>query len=58
MLTLSPDIASATIIKGIETRAWRVLIGSDARKVALIQRLFPVRYWNVIRRGAPAEEAV
>jgi short-subunit dehydrogenase len=58
MLTLSPDIAAATIIDGIETRAWRVLIGSDAKKVALIQRLFPVRYWNVIRRGAPAEEAV
>jgi short-subunit dehydrogenase len=58
MLTLSPDIAAATIIDGIETRAWRVLIGSDARKVALLQRLFPVRYWNIIRRGAPAEEAV
>ena len=58
MLTLSPDIAAATIIDGIETRAWRVLIGSDAKKVALIQRLFPVRYWNVIRRGAPAEEAI
>jgi len=58
MLTLSPDIAAATIIDGIETRAWRVLIGSDAKRVALLQRLFPVRYWNIIRRGAPAEEAV
>jgi short-subunit dehydrogenase len=56
MLTLSPDIAAATIIDGIETRAWRVLIGSDAKRVALIQRLFPVRYWNIIRRGAPAED--
>ena len=58
MLTLSPDIAAATIIDGIETRAWRVLIGSDAKKIALLQRLFPVKYWNIIRRGAPAEEAV
>jgi short-subunit dehydrogenase len=56
MLTLSPDIAAATIIDGIETRAWRVLIGSDAKRVALLQRLFPVRYWNIIRRAAPAEE--
>jgi len=55
MLTLSPDIAAATIIDGIETRAWRVLIGSDAKKIALLQRLFPVRYWKIIRRGAPAE---
>ena len=58
MLTLSPDTAAATIIDGIETRAWRVLIGSDAKRVALLQRLFPVKYWNIIRRGAPAEEAV
>jgi short-subunit dehydrogenase len=58
MLTLSPDIAAATIIEGIETRAWRVLIGSDAKKIALLQRLFPVRYWNIIRRGVPAEEPV
>jgi short-subunit dehydrogenase len=56
MLTLSPDTAAATIIDGIETRAWRVLIGSDAKRVALLQRLFPVRYWNIIRRGAPAED--
>jgi short-subunit dehydrogenase len=58
VLTLSPDIAAATIIDGIETRAWRVLIGSDAKKIALLQRLFPVRYWKIIRRGIPAEEAV
>jgi hypothetical protein len=35
-----------------------VLIGSDAKKIALLQRLFPVRYWNIIRRGAPAEEVL
>jgi short-subunit dehydrogenase len=56
MLTLSPDIAAATIIEGIETRAPRVLIGSDAKRITLIQRLFPVRYWNIIRRAAPAEQ--
>jgi short-subunit dehydrogenase len=57
VLRLSPDIAAATIIDGIETRAWRVLIGSDAKKVALLQRLFPVRYWKIIRRGVPAEKS-
>jgi len=56
MLTLSPDVAAATIIDGIKRRAPRVLIGSDARRIALLQRLFPVRYWNIIRRAAPAEE--
>jgi short-subunit dehydrogenase len=56
MLTLNPDIAAATIIDGIERRADRVLIGSDAKRVALIQRLFPVRYWRIIRRAAPAPQ--
>ena len=55
LLTLSPDVAADTIIKGIETRAPRVLIGGDARRIALIQRLFPVRYWNIMRRPAPPE---
>jgi short-subunit dehydrogenase len=58
MLTLSPDIAADTIIAGIEKRAPRVLIGSDAKRIALIQRLFPVRYWNIMRRALPPESAI
>jgi short-subunit dehydrogenase len=50
LLTLSPADAAAAIIRGIETRAPRVVIGKDARNAALIQRLMPAGYWNMIVR--------
>lgn len=45
LLRLSPDIAAAQIVRAIETRAPRLLIGKDAKQMELIQRLFPVGYW-------------
>ena len=50
LLRLSPDKAAAQIMRGIETRAWRVIVGNDAKMVALIQRLAPVRYWPILAR--------
>jgi short-subunit dehydrogenase len=51
LLTLRPETAAAAILRGIETRAPRVVIGSDARRAVLIQRLMPVRYWSLIARA-------
>jgi short-subunit dehydrogenase len=50
LLTLAPAKAAAAIIRGIEARAPRIVIGKDARNAALIQRLMPVGYWNTIVR--------
>ncbi len=50
LLRLSPDDAAAQIAAGIERRAKRVIVGSDAKQAALIQRLFPVGYWGLIAR--------
>ncbi|MCJ2133777.1 SDR family NAD(P)-dependent oxidoreductase [Methylobacterium sp. J-026] len=50
LLTLDPATAAAAIIRGIETRAPRIVIGKDARNAALIQRLMPVGYWKTIVR--------
>lgn len=50
LLTLPPADAAAAIIRGIEARAPRIVIGKDARNAALIQRLMPVGYWNTIVR--------
>jgi len=52
MLTLSPDIAAARILSGIEKRAPRVLIGKDAKGAEAIQRLFPVTYFSILRKAA------
>lgn len=51
LLTLRPETAAAAILRGIEARAPRIVIGADARRALLIQRLLPVRYWSLIRRA-------
>ncbi len=50
-LRLSPEAAAARILRGIERREPRVLVGSDAVAAAWLQRLFPVSYWKWAARG-------
>jgi short-subunit dehydrogenase len=50
LLRLPPEIAGETIVRGIERRETRVLIGSDAKTISLIARLLPVSYWKVLLR--------
>jgi short-subunit dehydrogenase len=49
-LTMPPEIAGETIVRGVENRKPRVLVGSDAKFAALVERLMPVTYWNRIGR--------
>ena len=51
VLTLAPEDAAARILRGICAREPRVLVGDDARRAALVQRLFPVRYWALVARN-------
>jgi NAD(P)-dependent dehydrogenase (short-subunit alcohol dehydrogenase family) len=44
----TPDEAAETIIRGMERRQHRVLIGPDARFIDWMVRLFPVSYWKRI----------
>ncbi|HMQ04035.1 MAG TPA: SDR family oxidoreductase [Pyrinomonadaceae bacterium] len=46
------ETAADTIIDGIKKKDPRILIGSDAKQISLISRLFPVRYLSVIERLA------
>ncbi len=50
LLRLPPQIAGETIVRGIERRQARVLVGSDARAISMISRLFPVSYWKLLAR--------
>lgn len=52
-LKLPPEVAGETIVKAIERRKPRVLVGSDARAVALIERVAPVSYWKLLGRLIP-----
>ena len=50
LLRLPPEIAGETIVRGIERRQSRILVGSDAKAISLIARLWPVKYWKVLAR--------
>lgn len=52
LLRLPPEIAGETIVRGIEQRQPRVLIGSDARMISLVARLLPGSYWKLLARRA------
>ena len=49
-LQLKPEAAAAEIGRGIERRSPRIIVGTDARRAALIQRLMPTGYWALIQR--------
>jgi len=46
----SPRDAALRIIKGIEKNEPRILIGSDARFMDILQRFRPASYWKVIAK--------
>jgi short-subunit dehydrogenase len=54
LLRLPPEIAGEIIVRAVERRQPRVLVGSDAKAISLIARLMPVSYWKFIvsRMGA------
>ena len=51
LLVLPPEVAAARMLQAIERREPRVLVGNDAKQGALMQRLFPVRYWSLMARA-------
>ncbi|HEV7700376.1 MAG TPA: SDR family oxidoreductase [Pyrinomonadaceae bacterium] len=57
LLRLPPEVAGETIVQGIENRRDRILVGSDAKAMSLIARLFPVSYWKVLTWKGPLRKA-
>jgi len=47
----TPDQAAERILRGVEKKEPRILIGSDARVIDVMQRLKPASYWNLMARG-------
>ena len=46
----SPEDAAARILRGVERREPRILIGLDARQIDIMQRLRPATYWKLLSR--------
>jgi NAD(P)-dependent dehydrogenase (short-subunit alcohol dehydrogenase family) len=51
-LTMPPEVAGEIIVHGVENRKPRILVGSDAKYAALVERLMPVTYWKWLGRRA------
>ena len=60
VLTMPPAQAGEIIVKAVERNAARVLVGRDAKMMALLERLAPVSYWNILgsllHRSADADK--
>lgn len=50
-LRMPPDEAGEIIVRGIARDRPRVLVGNDAKVSALVGRLAPVGYWNILKRS-------
>jgi len=53
LLRMPAELAGEIIIKGIECRKPRVLVGTDAKIASFIERLAPVSYWKVLEQLKP-----
>ena len=50
LLRLPPELAGEIIVRGIERRKARILVGTDAKTISVIARLLPVSYWKLLAR--------
>lgn len=54
----SPESAATQILKAIEKRKKRLLIGKDAHFISMLSRLFPVSYSKILTRLMPQIQEV
>ncbi|MGB8540425.1 MAG: SDR family NAD(P)-dependent oxidoreductase [Candidatus Acidiferrales bacterium] len=52
-LRMPPEAAGEIIVKGIERRSPRVLVGNDAKFLAFLERVAPISYWKIFSRFLP-----
>jgi NAD(P)-dependent dehydrogenase (short-subunit alcohol dehydrogenase family) len=50
-LRMPPERAGEIIVAGVEKKRPRVLVGGDARFMAVVERLAPVSYWKFLGRA-------
>ncbi|WP_394693255.1 SDR family NAD(P)-dependent oxidoreductase [Hyphobacterium sp.] len=53
-LVMPPAQAAEIILRGVERRKPRVFVGRDAHTIMWMERLFPTRYWSLIKRRLKA----
>ena len=53
----SPEDAASRILRGVERSEPRILIGSDAYQIDIVQRLRPASYWKTLARRLQVAKA-
>jgi NADP-dependent 3-hydroxy acid dehydrogenase YdfG len=53
LLRLPADVAGETIVRGVERRRPRVLVGTDAQVIDVLARAAPVSNWRLLQRLLP-----
>jgi short-subunit dehydrogenase len=53
MLTMPTEKAARAIVRAVEQRKPRLLIGADAHIASLVERLAPAHYWSLLGRRRP-----
>ncbi len=56
-LVMPPPEAAEIILRGVERRRPRVLVGRDAHTLAIMERVFPIKYWDFIKKKVARREA-
>jgi NAD(P)-dependent dehydrogenase (short-subunit alcohol dehydrogenase family) len=51
----SPEAAADRIVRGVKRNDPRILVGPDAIRLDRLQRLLPIRYWNMLLRQGEKE---
>jgi len=46
---MPPARAGEIIVRGMEKRKARIVVGMDAKIVSLLERIAPVGYWNLLK---------
>ncbi len=49
-LTMPPQVAGEIIVRAVERRRARILVGRDARIAATLERLAPISHWRLLER--------
>jgi short-subunit dehydrogenase len=49
LLAAPPEKVAAQILRGLERRQKRILVGAYARQGDMVQRLWPANYWIFLR---------
>ena len=53
LLRMPPATAGEIIVRAIEQRKPRVIVGTDAKILAVLERLAPVSYWKILGKLRP-----